>query len=219
MTAKELISAEIRPLKTSNTGDFAIDAMSDYHVRHLPIVNNEQLLGLISEEEILDFDTDEAVGSYSLSLVHPFVQDTDHIYTVMQRLHENRLTLIPVINNDNKYLGVVTLYDLLKYFAQSASFSEPGAVVVLEINKRDYTLSQIARIVESEGAVILNAFITSEPDSMALEVTLKINRVDIARIINTFVRYNYLIKATFAEADYLDSMHEHYESLMRYLNV
>jgi acetoin utilization protein AcuB len=219
MIAKELISEDIIPLKTSNTGDYALGMMSDFHVRHLPIVNNRQLLGLISEDEIFDYDANEPVGSYSLKMSHPYVHDEDHIYEIMQILNEYRLTLIPVVDKEQNYLGVVSLNDLLKYFAQSASFAEPGSVIVLEVNKQNYSLAQIARIVESENATILNSFITSTPDSTELEITLKINRVDISRIIATFNRFDMTIKASFTESDYVDSLQEHYDSFMSYLNV
>ena len=123
MIARDLISDEIIPLRTSDSGEDALERMDDYHVRHLPIVNNRQLLGLISEEELFDLDTQEAVGSYDLKMVHPFVKDSVHIYDTMRVLHEYRLTLVPVVDKDNNYMGVVTLHDLLKYFAESASFS------------------------------------------------------------------------------------------------
>jgi acetoin utilization protein AcuB len=91
--------------------------------------------------------------------------------------------------------------------------------VVIGVNKNNYTLSQIARIVESEGAIILNSFITSSPDSTELDITLKINRPDISHIIGSFIRFGYDIKATFSESEYMDSLQEHYDSLMSYLNV
>ena len=219
MIARDLISEDIVSLKTSNTGDDALALMSEYHVRHLPIVNNKQLLGLISEEEIMEFDTEEPVGSYPLKMLHPYVNDRDHIYDIMRLLNEYRLTVIPVVDKENDYLGVVSLHDLLKYFAESASFSERGSVIVLTVNKHNYSLAQIARIVESEGAIILNSFITSSPDSTELQITLKVNRPDINSILATFGRFGYDITASFSETEYMDSLQEHYDSLMHYLNV
>lgn len=219
MIARELISAHITPLKTHDTGDDALKMMSDFHIRHLPIVNEIQLLGLISEDEIWNFELNEPIGSYSLSMSRPYVSEKDHIYEVMQTLHEYKLTLIPVVDKDQNYLGVVTLEDLLRYFAESASFSEPGSIIVLAVNKHNYSLSQIARIVESEGGIILNSFITSTPDSTELEITLKINRPDLGRIIATFARFDYDIKASFSESEYLDSLQENYDSLMTFLNI
>jgi CBS domain-containing protein len=219
MIAKELISEEIVPLRTSDTGEDALAMMSDFHVRHLPIVNGTQLLGLISEDEIFEFDPEESVGSYKLKMTHPFVYDRNHIYDIMRLLNEYKLSLIPVIDKNHTYLGVVTLEDLLKYFAESASFGEHGSVVVLTVNRFNYSLSQIARIVESENTVILNSFITSVPDSTELDITLKLNRSDISKILSSFRRYDYEIKASFSESDYIDSLQEHYDSLMSYLSV
>jgi len=220
MTAQELISDEILPAKTSTIGEDAFHMMQDYHVRHLPIVNNEQLLGIISEDDLLNgLRMDDPLGSYALSLNHPYVHDRDHIYEVMRLMYQSKLTLVPVVDSDNTYMGVVTLNDLLKYFAESASFKEPGSVLVLTVTKHNYSLSQIARIVEMEGAIILNSFITSSPDSTELDITLKINRPDLSRILASFARYGYEIKASFAETEYLDSLQEHYDSLISYLNV
>jgi acetoin utilization protein AcuB len=219
MIAKDLISEEIHPLRTSDTGEDALAIMSDFHVRHLPIVNGTQLLGLISENEILDSDTDEPVGSYTLEMTHPFVYDRNHIYDIMRLLNEYRLTLIPVVDKAQNYLGVVTLEDLLKFFAESASFGEHGSVIVLTVNRFNYSLSQIARIVESENTVILNSFITSMPDSTEIDITLKLNRSDISKILASFRRFDYDIKASFSESEYIDSLQEHYESLMSYLSV
>lgn len=199
MIAKDLISEEIVPLRTSDTGDDALAIMSDFHVRHLPIVNGTQLLGLISENEILEFDTEESVGSYPLKMTHPFVYDRNHVYDIMRLLNEYHLTLIPVIDKAHNYLGVVTLEDVLKFFAESASFGEHGSVIVLTVNRFNYSLSQIARIVESENAIILNSFITSMPDSTELDITLKLNRSDISKILASFRRYDYDVKASFSD--------------------
>ena len=219
MIAKKLISNSLIPLRTSDTGEEALGMMNDFYVRHLPIVNNKQLLGVLSEDDIFNFDATEAVGSYSLSLNRPYVKFNDHIYEVMRLLAEKKLTVIPVVDEEDNYIGLITQEDLLRYFANAGSFSEPGSIIVLEISKRDYALSEISRIVESENATILSTFITSSPETTLVEVTLKINRQNTQSIIATFERFNYKVKATFNEADYLDTLRDRYDALMAYLNV
>jgi CBS domain-containing protein len=219
MIAETLISQAIVPLRTSDTGQEALNMMDDFYVKHLPIVNNQQLLGVVSEDDIFNFDVNEAVGSYSLSLVRPYVRLKDHLYEVMRILALNQLTVVPVVDYNDNYVGVITLEDLLRQFASTTPFSEPGSILVLEMNRRDYTLAEIARIIESEGAHILSCFVSSFPDSTLLEVTLKIDRQSIQSIIATFERFDYQIKASFNETEYLDSLKERYDAFIAYLNV
>ncbi len=219
MIANNLLSQTIVPLRTSDTGEDALSVMSDFYVKHLPIVNNTELLGLISEDDILDHDVEEAVGSYKLSINRPYVKSSDHLYEVLRLVSDYQLTTIPVVNNEKEYLGLISQEDLLRFFASIGSFKEPGSIIVLEMGKRDYSLSQLARIVESENSVILSSFITSSIDSTLIDVTLKINRPEIQRIIASFERFDLQVKASFQEATYFDSLRDRYDSLMSYLNV
>jgi acetoin utilization protein AcuB len=193
--------------------------MGDFYVRHLPIVNNRQLLGLLSEEDILNQDTEEPIGSYTLSFPGRYVQETAHLYEVLAHMAEFHLTVVPVVDSDNNYSGLITLEDALHYFAQSGAFTEPGGIIVLEMTKVNYSLSEIARIVESESAVILSAMVTTRPDSSLITVTLKLNRNDIQSVLATLDRFEYTIKATFLEDNYADALRDRYESLLNYLNV
>jgi len=219
MVAGNLLSLEIVPLRTSDTGQEALSIMSDFYVRDLPIVNNEQLLGLLSEDDILNNDVEEAVGSYQLSMNRPFVHENDHLFEVLRVLNEYNLTVVPVIDHEENYLGLISHEDLLKYFANTASFSDPGSIIVLEMSRRDYSLAQIARIAESENANIISSFITSHPSSTQIDVTIKVNHSEVHRIIAAYQRFDYQVKASFVESDYIDSLKERYDSLMAYLNV
>lgn len=219
MIANELISQTVSPLKTSDLGEEAITIMNIFHVKHLPIVNNEQLLGVISEEEILSHNLSEPIGSYRLSMRRPYATEEDHMFEVMGVMGENSLTVIPVVDFDGNYKGLITQDDLIQFYANSFSFTENGSIVVLKTIKRDYSLAEISRIIEMENATILSSFLTKSPNSEEILVTLKLNVQDIQHIIASLERYEYTIKATFAEVEYLDSLKERYDSLMHFLNV
>lgn len=219
MIAENLISNTIVPLRTSDTGEEALSIMDEFYIKHLPIVNNKELLGLLSEDDILNFDLTEPVGSYSLSLLRPHVYVKDHIYELMRMMANNDLTVIPVVDEDNNYVGLVAQEDLLNYFANTAAFSEPGSILVLEMGKYDYALSEIARIIEAENTTILSSFVTSIRDSTRIELTLKLNRQTIQPIVASLQRFNYEIKASFSEKEYVDSLKERYDALMSYLNI
>ncbi|PSR14210.1 MAG: CBS domain-containing protein [Bacteroidetes bacterium] len=219
MIAENLISDTIIPLRTSDTGAEALGIMNEFYLRHLPIVNQEELLGLLSEDEILDNDAEEPVGSYHLTLNHPFVQTRDHLYDVMRLVADHQLTAIPVVDDQRRYVGLITTEHLIRHFAESGAFREPGGIIVLEMTRQDYSLAQIARIVESENAVILSAHVQTFPDSPRIEVTIKVNKQNIGNILASFERFDFIVKATFNELEYFDTLRERYDGLINYLNV
>ena len=182
MIARELISHLIHPLRTSDTGEQALTYLQVYHLKHLPIVNNEQLLGTISEEDITTSPIDEPIGSFSLGLNKAFVRDTDHLFEVMSVMADHKLTVIPVVDQKDNYLGLITLEDLIQYYARSFSFSEPGGIIVIELQKADYSLAEISRIIEGENAVILTSFLSHDEDTRMMYLTIKTNQKEIQHL-------------------------------------
>ncbi len=221
MLAKDLISDVVPSLKTSDTGARALSWMEIFRVSHLPIVNNTEFLGLISDSDIYDLNmSDEPIGNHNLSLFSPYVNLNQHIFEVIALASKLNLTVVPVLDDKKQYLGLITQTDLLNYFADLLAVKNPGGIIVLDINQNDYSLSQIAQIVESNDAKILGLYISSSSDSTSMEVTLKINRTDLSAVLQTFTRYNYTIKASYLHDNTIDNLyHERYEQFMRYLSI
>ena len=207
------------PLRTSDSGEEALTMMHVYHVKHMPIVNDKQLLGTISEEDILSHNLDEPIGSYGLSLARAFVDRNAHLFEVMGRMAEGRLTTIPVLGDDDEFLGVINHEGLIQYYAESFSFKEPGSILVLEMSRRDYSLAEISRIIEAEDVRILSTFLTVEDDSQMVLVTLKLNTQDAQRSTAALRRHEFTIRATYSEENYFEDLKERYDALMAYLNV
>ena len=221
MLAKDLISDVVPSLRTSDSGQKALYWMDIFRISHLPIVNNEDFLGLISDKDVYDSNmAEEPIGNHNLSLFSPFVTENQHVYEVIELASRLNLTIVPVLDHNNHYKGAVTLNDLIHYFADFTALKEPGAIIVLDMNVLDYSLSQIAQIVESNDAKILSMYISSHSASTRMELTLKINRNDLTSIIQTFTRYNYTIHSTFMDHDDMDSLYENrYEMFMKYLSI
>ena len=221
MLARELISDVVPSLKTSDTGLRALNWMEIFRISHLPIVNNKEFLGLISDTDIYDLNmADEPIGNHRLSLFSPYVSNDTHIYGVIEIVSRLKLTVVPVLDSKKRYLGLITLNDLLAYFADLTATKNPGGIIVLELHENDYSLSQIAQIVEGNDAKILSVYIMSQDESMEMEVTLKINRTDLSPILQTFERYNYNVKASYMEDEELDNFYNNrFESFMKYLDI
>jgi CBS domain-containing protein len=220
MLAHDLISDVIPPLKTSDTVQKVLDRMDEFRVSHLPVVNEKQILGLISDEDLIEvFDYSTEIGSLSLSLRNFCVYEDQHIYDSIRLINELRLSVVPVLDRQKNYLGLVTITTLVEYFANLTSVKEPGSIIVLEISNRDNSLAHVAQIVESENAQILSSYIKSYPDSIKLELTLKLNRTEISTIVASLLRYNYVVKATFNDVKYDDGTQDRYDQLMNYLDI
>jgi predicted transcriptional regulator len=221
MVAKDLISEVIPSLKTSDTGQTALNWMEIFRVSHLPIVNNQDFLGLISDTDIYDMNQpEEPIGNHKLTLFKPFAEAEQHIFEVIGLASRLKLSVIPVLDSSDHFLGVITVNDLIRHIAGISSMDQPGGIIVLELVSRDYSLSQIAQIVEGNNVKVLSMYITSPPDSMKLEVTLKVNSGDLSSVVRTFERYNYEVKTWVSDNDSMDRFYsERFDLLMKYLNI
>lgn len=221
MLAKELISDIVPALRTTDAAMKALNWMEIFRISHLPIVQNDDLLGLISDADIFDMNmADEPIGSHNLSLFSPFVYSHQHIYEIIELVSRQKLTVVPVVDKNKKYLGVITLQDIVQYFSKLAAVENPGAIIVLEMNLHDYSLTQISNIVEGNDIKILSCYIQSSANTTQIEVTLKLNSVNIGPVLQTFERYEYNVKASFLEDENLKEMlNDRYEEFMTYLNV
>jgi len=219
MIAQQLISDAIPPLKTSDTIQKVLERMAEFRVNHLPIVNENQILGLVSDEDLIEIqDYESPVGGVKLSISNGCIHQEQHIYDVIRIFAEKRLTLLPVVDEHKHYLGVISINSIVEYIANLTSVKEPGGIIVIEINNRDNSLAHISQIVESNNAQVLSSYITSFPDSTRLEITLKLNRTDISAIVASFLRYDYTVVATYNDLKADAGSSDRYDQLMNYLS-
>jgi acetoin utilization protein AcuB len=220
MIAKEIASYDILPLKLDDTCSFAMNAMEENRVNHLPVVNDRELVGLVAESDLINHpDLNDAIGNVKLSLANAFISEFQHVLDVMKMMTEMKLSLLPVIDQRNFYSGVITLPNLVRFLTLNMSVLNPGGIIILEVAENNYSMVEISQIVESNNMKIIGAFFTTYPHSTLIDITLKINDIDLNPVIQTFERYNYTIKATFAEKDDLDELKERYDALMNFLSI
>jgi acetoin utilization protein AcuB len=220
MLAKDLITEDVPPLKNTDTIDKASSWMDDFKVVHLPVLSGRKFVGIVEEQDLLDKpDPDKIIGESNMNFINVFVYEGQHVFEVIKTVADHNLSLIPVLNADDQYIGNITLSYLMKVIAEMSVVSDAGGTIELELNANDYTLSEIARIVEMNGAKILGSFITSHPDSTKIQFTFKVNRSDLRPILQTFQRYNYTVTASFDSGGEEDDLKERFDSFMNYLNM
>lgn len=198
----------------------ALDLMNNFQVAELPVVSGNHLITLVKEENLLDApDSQGLIGTVIGNIPSPVVFSQAHPYEAAVRMAEYKLSLLPVIDEQENYLGVVTRNDLFSLFFERTSLAQPGGIIVLEMKPMDYSLSEISRICESCDTSILNVQIFFEPDNEWMSVVLKTNKKDLQVLKASFERFEYNIKEVFGLVPSQEDLIDRYQLLMNYINM
>lgn len=221
MIAKHLISDVVPALRKTDKGQKALNLMDVFRISHLPLVDDDQYLGIISDKMIYDLDlADAVIGEQDIKLSTPHVHLSQHIFEVASIMYKLKLSVVPVVDNKHVYYGVITLYELARRFSNLYSVHEPGGVILLEMNALNYSMSQLAQIVESNNVKILSSFINRVPGTNNLLVTIKLNSIELSAVQQTLARYDYDVKAVYMDNSALDDLYDdRFEQFMKYMNI
>lgn len=194
--------------------------MDTFKVSYLPVIEDDLYIGIISEDEIYDKEMFEEPLSDFGVMRSPYVQSNQHVLDVLAVATHFSVPIVPVVNEDRKYIGAITMQNLLDAVAKMANVHSKGAVLVLEMGVHDYSMSEIARIVESENAKIISSYVTEYEDSTRIDVTLVVNMTEISPVVKSLERYGYKVNSFFSGSNKLDDFYrERYEQLMNYMKI
>jgi len=220
MIAPSLISDTIPPLHLEDSGEHALITMQEFNVSQLPVLELNKYIGLVTLDEIINLKhLSHSLQSFQLPVRKPFVRDTAHIFDVMKAALDFNVRVVPVVDDNFEYLGLVSAESCLRAFAVLNSVKDAGAILELEIEQTDYSLSEVARIVEDNEAKILCFYTNIRQEDGMVEITLKLNTTDITAMVASFERFDYEVKAVHNDAEYTEELKDRYDGLMRYLNV
>ena len=220
MLTIELINNSIPRLKLQDTVSKALQLINDFRVTHLPVVADDKYLGLISEEDLLDAKQEKMpIELMQETFITAAVHDNEHFLNAVNYCNQHDTTVVPVINEENELMGAITSTDLLKALGNFAGTNEIGGIVVLEMERSQFAISEISRIVESNNATILHLNTTVHPQTGMLTVSIHINKKEIASIVATFERYDYDVIYYFGNENFENEIHTNYRHLMNYLDI
>ncbi|SNR77530.1 CBS domain-containing protein [Hymenobacter mucosus] len=221
MIAEDLLNQMIPPLKVTDSTEKAARWLEEFHVGQLPVVDDRQYRGLITEADIIDQDTpDTLLSALTLGFADVHVQRSQHFYNIIEVAVQNNVQLVPVLDDQQEYLGVVTISDTLAAFGKVPVATGQQGIIVLSMEERDYSLTQISRYVEENNAKIMSAHVAQdEHDPYRIRLTLKLNTPSITRIIATLERFGYSITGQFSgTAEVSEDEQERFNALLRYLS-
>ncbi len=220
MNALQLISEEILPLYLTDSANEALSRMNEYKVSHYPVVDGGKLVGVITEKSIFNYKNQNSNLQHdSLYFDNYYINQHGYIYDILKLFYVQKLTLLPVVDEHNAYIGSITQQDVISFLSRSMSINSPGGVIVLAVSENDYSLTEIANIVESNNAKVLSTNIMSEINSTKLKVIIKVSKLELSSLLHTFERYGYQIDASFGENIDYTNIKDNYDSLINYLNV
>ena len=218
MIANELISSEVEPLTLEMNGEDALQLMQKYGVLQLPVVADGEFRGMLSEDEILKQNIEKPIEAYHDVLNYIYALKNEHLFDIIKKITDNDLNAIAVINEPDQYLGTITRDNLFEYYHKSFAWSEPGSILVIELSNNQYSLSEISHIIEAEQGMIISSII-SRPTDTKIVLTLKVNKLEVTRIVAALRRYEYDVTGSYSEEEVVDNFKERYDAFMRFLDV
>lgn len=220
MIVGDLIHNETPTLQLLDHVSTALNFFDDYKLTQIPVIGPEGFLGLIEEEVVLNAAVNSHIEDLKKHLIKTHVNDEQGLFDALRFFREGNLCVLPVTDKNNKYVGCIHERDLLQKVCDWLKVGEPGGTLHLEVSIRDYSLAQIAQIVEGNGAKILNSMSIPHPtNSKMIEVLIKINQDELSGIIQTFERYEYQIVGSFHKNIYDKGLEDRFNSFIRYLNT
>lgn len=220
MLTIELINSNIPRLQLQDTVSKALQLIADFRLTHLPVVADNKFLGLLSEEDLLDAEEEKMpIELMQENFIDAFVLENEHFLNAVTCANQFDTTVVPIVNQEKDFIGVIVTTDLLKTLGNFAGTNAIGGIIVLEMERSQFAISEISRIVESNDASILHLNTTIQKDTGLFTVTLHINKKEISSIVSTFERYDYDVLYYFGTEIFENEVHSNYKHLMNYLDI
>lgn len=217
-TITDYINNDLRAMDSQETILAAQDFFMDVSYSHFPVLENGIYIGSIVAEDLETFDTDKKISNYKYTLEPFFVRSAMNWLDVLEVFGKNHTDVVPVLDENNHYLGYYELADSMRFFNETPFIKEAGGIIIVKKAFLDYSMSQISQIVESNNGKLLGLFV-SDSNNETIEITIKVTQGSMNDIIQTFRRYNYEIISDHNDDNYMNNLKERSDYLDKYLNI
>ncbi len=212
------ISKDYKAIQVEETIADAQEFFEEINFSHFPVLDDSLYIGSISKEDLETFDSDKKISDYKYTLEGFFARKNMIWLDVLEVFAKNHTNIVPVLDDDNSYLGFYEMEEIIKFFHETPFMKEKGSVIIVQKGVLDYSMSQISQIVESNNGKILGVFVSNTTAS-TVEITIKISLGDVNEIVQSFRRYEYEIISEHKEDDYMTILKERSEYLDKYLSI
>jgi hypothetical protein len=219
MLAAKLINTSFPSVHLLDKASFALQLMEDYDLQHLCVVTDEKLVGIVDKNTLLDTHETTVIAALQDDFVIASVHADEHFLAGAKLLSLHELSMLPVVSTTADLLGVISAKHMLAHLTSYVGADNEGGVIVLEMERRQYSFGEIVRLIETNDAYVTQLNTATDPQTGMLLVTIQINRIEVSTIVATFQRYDYSVKYYFGEENYQNELKENYNHLLSYLNM
>ncbi|MFQ3575035.1 MAG: CBS domain-containing protein [Cytophagales bacterium] len=220
MISKSLIDESIPILTGKETIDEVLRLMEDARLGALPLITDGKLISVLNEDLLMGQIDDQLNVSYLPTVQSPMVSANSHWFEAVSVYKKSKLEIIPVLDEKLGYIGCIKSQTLLEKFTEMLAFNSVGAILIVQIDERNYSLSDISRIIESNGGKILSASLFQDNEAENLvHLEMKLDSDDASRIVAALQRYNHNVVARFQNSFYQDADQDRLNQFLRYINI
>lgn len=219
MLTKKITNTDFVLLKEDDTIHKAIQTMASYEGKHV-CARIADTFGIFSTDTLLTLNSEATL----LSIKHHFQEAKataeNHIWQTINSLQQCNTDILPVVDKQDNYIGTVNITDIINQLMEIFPIANGGAILQLSMKYRDYSLTEIANIVESTNTKITLLTVNPIEVEDQIHVTFSIDKTDANDIIQTLERHNYTVNAWYINKSNIDHLlEERYSAFLQYINV
>jgi predicted transcriptional regulator len=218
MYITEYLSNEVKPGKVTNTPQQLLEVVQEYKLTHLPLFKGLDFVGNISEEDLTELVIENTQVDYSTYVENFYLSDSSTLLDAIQMMYTNQANILPVINEQSKYLGCITQTDIINTFANFPFVSTEGVSMLVSIAEKDLSMTAISNIIEGNNGKILGLMIVGNKED-SIYVLVKFSSLNLLAIGETFERYGYQVIQKFYNDEKQELLQSRYAQLLKFMNT
>src|SRR5699024_498747 len=220
---KEIITTRFKPLRS---GDLLADVQKRMQREEnyiLPVVDHttHALIGQLGYQEVEKAGKGKKVSN--LELERPVkIYREQHLFEAASLILKYVRTLLAVVDDEWTLLGILARETVLEILPQLLNVTVPGSVISITLDRRDFTVSEIVQLIETEEARILGMTVENELGANGysrLEISFKLNVEDVSRVAAALRRYDYEVSTNSENEIFSEDIQTRADELLNYIDM
>ena len=213
MAVKDFMTRKVVYISPDTTIAHAADIMRDQKLHRLPVIENDKLVGLVTEGTIAEASPSKATSlsiyemNYLLNktkvkdvMIHNVVTVSKYasLEDATYLMLKNKIGILPVVDNEQVY-GVITDRDIFKAFLEVSGYGEEGvrmrfvtedevgvlAQIITLLVEENLNISNTVNIPRKDGKVVIEVQIDGDIDLVSLKAKFEAHNIKVEDISRT----------------------------------